>query len=90
MKGTAATDEITSGCRSLPSEAAPLLYLIAVLCPPLAVLMSGKIFQSVLNLVLTLFFWVPGVIHALAVVADHQAERRNERLIAAMAGHRYR
>jgi uncharacterized membrane protein YqaE (UPF0057 family) len=66
-----------------------VLYLIGIFCPPLAVLLSGKPFQAILNLFLTLFFWVPGVIHAVAVVADHHADQRNERLIAAMGGHRY-
>ena len=67
-----------------------MLYLIAILCPPLAVLLCGRPFQAVLNLFLTLFFWVPGMIHAIAVVADRHADRRNERLIAAMGMSRYR
>jgi uncharacterized membrane protein YqaE (UPF0057 family) len=71
-------------------EGRPVLYLVAILFPPLAVLCCGRPFQSVLNFFLTLFFWIPGMVHALAVVADHHADRRNERLIAAMAGHRYR
>ena len=45
-----------------------MLYLVAVLLPPLAVLLAGKPFQAILNLVLTLLFYVPGLIHALFVV----------------------
>jgi uncharacterized membrane protein YqaE (UPF0057 family) len=67
-----------------------MLYLIAIVCPPMAVLLSGRPFQAILNLALTLFFWIPGMIHALAVAADRQAERRNERLMAALAVHDYR
>ncbi|MBX7167593.1 MAG: YqaE/Pmp3 family membrane protein [Pirellulales bacterium] len=59
-------------------------YLLAFLLPPLAVLLCGKPLQAVLNLVLTLCFWVPGVIHALLIVHDHLADLRNERLIDEM------
>ena len=55
-------------------------YLLALLLPPIAVLSCGKPFQAVLNLVLTLFLWVPGAIHACLVVSDHHADRRAERL----------
>ncbi len=59
-------------------------YLLAILLPPLAVLLAGKPFQFVLSLVLTLLFWIPGVVHALFVVADHKAEKRTDRLVRAM------
>ncbi len=46
-----------------------LLIILAVLLPPLAVgLKDGLGTNFILNLVLTLIFWVPGVIHALIVV----------------------
>jgi hypothetical protein len=31
-----------------------------------------------------LFFWVPGVVHALFVVNDHLADKRTDRMIRAM------
>lgn len=46
-----------------------LLVIIAILLPPLAVGLKavlGGVF--VLNLILTLIFWIPGVLHALYVV----------------------
>jgi uncharacterized membrane protein YqaE (UPF0057 family) len=46
-----------------------LLVIIAILLPPLAVYLksqSGK--STLLNLVLCIFFWVPGILHALWVV----------------------
>jgi uncharacterized membrane protein YqaE (UPF0057 family) len=55
-------------------------YLIAIVLPPLAVLLCGKPLQAILNLFLTLFFWLPGVVHALFVVADHKAEKRARRI----------
>ncbi len=56
------------------------MYLLAILLPPLAVLMSGKPFQAILNVILTLFFWFPGIIHALFVVNAYKAEKRTKRL----------
>ncbi|ARK30597.1 YqaE/Pmp3 family membrane protein [Halalkalibacter krulwichiae] len=53
-----------------------MMYLIAVLLPPLAVLLAGRPFQAVLNLILTMFFWLPGAIHACFIVADKKADRR--------------
>ncbi len=59
-------------------------YLLAVLLPPLAVLSCGKVGQALLNLLLTIFLWVPGIIHAMLVVNGYHEERRTERLIKAM------
>ena len=46
-------------------------------------LLAGKPFQAVVNVVLTLFFWIPGMIHALFVVHNHYADKRTARLIEA-------
>ncbi len=43
-----------------------VLIIIAILLPPLAVFLKkgvGKDF--IINIVLCLFFWLPGIIHAL-------------------------
>ncbi|HZR99371.1 MAG TPA: YqaE/Pmp3 family membrane protein [Chloroflexota bacterium] len=61
-----------------------MLYLVAVLLPPLAVLLCGKPFQALLNVFLTLLVWVPGMIHAILVVHNFYADQRQERLIRAM------
>ena len=58
-----------------------MLYLVAVLLPPLAVLLAGKPFQAILNLILTLLFYVPGLIHAMFVVHNHYADKRQERFL---------
>lgn len=55
-------------------------YLLAIVLPPLSVLLCGRPVQAILNLLLTLFFWLPGVVHALFVVADHKAEKRAKRI----------
>jgi uncharacterized membrane protein YqaE (UPF0057 family) len=59
-------------------------YLIAIVLPPLAVLLCGKPVQFLLNIVLTLFFWVPGMIHALLVVHEHLADERAKKIIRAI------
>ncbi|MGM0888944.1 MAG: YqaE/Pmp3 family membrane protein [Bacillota bacterium] len=62
-----------------------MLYLIAIIFPPLAVLLAGKPIQSVLNLVLTLFFYVPGLIHAILMVHDKKADKRMKQQSALIA-----
>lgn len=63
-----------------------MLYLLAVLLPPLAVLLAGKPLQALLSLVLTLLGWLPGVLHALFVVHNHYADQRQERLLRELKG----
>jgi uncharacterized membrane protein YqaE (UPF0057 family) len=65
-----------------------MLYLLAVVLPPLAVLLCGKPFQALLSIPLTLLGWVPGVLHALFVVSNHYADQRNQRLIRAVERNR--
>lgn len=59
-------------------------YLLAIILPPVAVLLCGKPVQALLNLVLTLFFWIPGVVHALFVVNSHLADVRAQKVIDAV------
>lgn len=61
-------------------------YLIAIVCPPLAVLLCGKPIQAVLNCFLTMALWVPGAVHALFVVNSHLADKRTDKLIRALHG----
>jgi len=56
-------------------------YILAIVLPPIAVLTCGKPFQTIFNLVLTLMFWIPGMIHALFVVHNHHADRRADELL---------
>ncbi len=58
-------------------------YLLCLI-PPLAVLSCGKPVQFFLNLVLTLLFYIPGLIHAILVVSQFNADRRTDRIINAM------
>lgn len=46
-----------------------LLFILAVILPPLAVyLIKGAKRDFVINIVLCLFFWIPGIVHALWVL----------------------
>ncbi|WP_232696839.1 YqaE/Pmp3 family membrane protein [Brevibacillus daliensis] len=61
-----------------------MLFLLAIICPPLAVLFAGRPGSAILNLILTLCLWIPGVIHAILVVNDAKSDKRNKKLIRAM------
>ncbi len=46
-----------------------LLIILAILLPPLAVfLQKGAGKDLLINIILCLFFWLPGIIHALWVI----------------------
>lgn len=53
-----------------------MLYILAVIFPPLAVLMCGRPFNAVISLGLTLLLWVPGVVHAFLIVLEYKADKR--------------
>ena len=61
-------------------------YLLAILLPPLAMLLCGKLFQAILclALMLTIIGWPIAAVWAILVVHDHLADKRNERVIRAM------
>lgn len=61
-----------------------MIYLIAILIPPLAVLMKGKPVQALLNLVLTLLGYFPGSIHAILVVNKANADKRHKEQLEAI------
>jgi uncharacterized membrane protein YqaE (UPF0057 family) len=53
-----------------------MLYLLAVILPPVAVLLRGKPIQALINLVLTLCFWIPGIIHAWIIINGANTDAR--------------
>ncbi|MFO0803895.1 MAG: YqaE/Pmp3 family membrane protein [Gemmataceae bacterium] len=61
-----------------------MLPLLAVVCPPAAVLASGSRSQALKNAALTMLLFVPGVIHALGVVERRTVERQYASVFAAM------
>ena len=61
-----------------------MLYLLAFLLPPLAILMCGRPFLAILSIPFTLLGWFPGVIFALIVVADSAAKVCNDKIVRAI------
>ncbi len=59
-------------------------YFLAIILPPLAVFLCAKPIQALLNLVLTVLGWIPGVIHAFFVVNGHLEDKRANRIVNAM------
>jgi uncharacterized membrane protein YqaE (UPF0057 family) len=60
-----------------------MLYVIAVLLPPIGMFVCGRIFQAILCaiLMLTCLGWPVASIWALLVVSDYQADKRDEKII---------
>ena len=56
-----------------------MLYFLAMVLPPLAVLFTGRKTAAILNIPLTLAGWLPGVLHAVLVVNEHKADQRAKR-----------
>ncbi|CAN5324365.1 YqaE/Pmp3 family membrane protein [soil metagenome] len=53
-----------------------LRYFLCFLLPPAAVLSTGNKGGFVLNTFLTLFFWVPGIIHAVWMINKFYEDKR--------------
>lgn len=61
-----------------------MLYLIAILLPPLAVALTNRAGAFIANLFLCLLFWIPGIIHAILVVNQHYQDKRTDRVVSAI------
>ncbi|HEY6334452.1 MAG TPA: hypothetical protein VI113_01080 [Alphaproteobacteria bacterium] len=77
-----------------------MIYLVAIFVSPLALILIGKPFQAIANLILyilalalvvTLVFswlgallWLIGVVHAILAINAHKADLRNKALIEAV------
>ena len=59
-------------------------YFLCFLCPPLAVFTTGKPGAFILNVILTIFFWVPGIIHAILVTTKFYDDRRHRQYMRAV------
>ena len=61
-----------------------MMYLLAILLPPIAVLLVGRPMLALLNLVLSCFLYVPGIVHALFMVHSKKSDKRHKELLSAM------
>jgi len=75
-----------------------MLYLIAIFCSPLALLLASKPISALFNLILYIFsivlwvtllfwhaallFWALAFVHAVFAIHDTRADRRAKRVIA--------
>ncbi len=64
-----------------------MLVFLVILCPPLAVLLTAPPSHAVKNFGFTLLLYVPGVLHANAVVARYRANRRYDSLMRVLDTH---
>ncbi|XGW27569.1 hypothetical protein V3C99_007848 [Haemonchus contortus] len=54
-----------------------LLCIVAIICPPIAVLFDqGCTTQFWINVILTFLIWIPGVIHAFWVILCRVGDHR--------------
>lgn len=60
-----------------------MLRLLAVICPPAAVLAADRR-RLVPSLVLTACFVLPGIVHALSVVSQRSLEKRYDSVMRAL------
>ena len=60
-------------------------YFLAIVLPPLAVLCCYRPLSTLLNLLLTLLGWIPGVIHAILIVGKFHADERARKTARTMA-----
>jgi uncharacterized membrane protein YqaE (UPF0057 family) len=67
-----------------------MMYLLAIILPPVAVLLKGKPIQALINLALCLLFWIPAVIHAWIVIngANQDKRMREQAKIIAQSNNR--
>jgi len=57
-------------------------YFLCLICPPLAIFTTGKMGSFILNIILTICFWIPGVIHAVLVVNKYYSDKRHREMIS--------
>ena len=56
-----------------------MLYFLAIIAPPFAVLATGRPMLALLNVPLTIAGWLPGLVHAVLVVHEYKADQRAEK-----------
>jgi uncharacterized membrane protein YqaE (UPF0057 family) len=59
-------------------------YLLAIFLPPVAVLLCGKPMSALINLLLCLLFFIPGIIHAWMVVKEYHQDKRTDKTITSI------
>ena len=60
------------------------MKVLAIVLPPLAVLLCGKPVRALMTIPLCILGWVPGVIYAWSVVNATAANKRTKRITKAI------
>ena len=65
------------------------LYGVAIVLPPAAVYLIGETRQVPVSILLSMLFWIPGVVHAIWRINRHTEEQRlsETNLLQAMRNH---
>ncbi|KIL52114.1 YqaE/Pmp3 family membrane protein [Jeotgalibacillus soli] len=58
-----------------------MLYILAIIFPPLAVLFTGKFGHFLLNIVLTFLGYIPGLIHAIIIIRDQKQKKEIKKML---------
>jgi uncharacterized membrane protein YqaE (UPF0057 family) len=60
-----------------------MLYLIAILCPALGVILAGRPIRAVLLAILqiTLIGWIPAIIIAFIMIGGAHADKRTNKIV---------
>lgn len=58
-----------------------MIYVFAILLPPLALLWRGRAGAALVNVLLCCLLLLPGVVHACVVIGRMDADAREERLL---------
>lgn len=58
-----------------------MLYILAIFLPPLAVLFTGRFGSFLLNILLTLLGYIPGLIHAVIVIRDEKHRKNMDKVL---------
>ncbi|MBL4801700.1 MAG: hypothetical protein JKY45_07375 [Emcibacter sp.] len=72
-----------------------MIYIVAIIIPPLALLIQGKIFQALINAVFWLLgiifvlfggfiVWAISIVHAVIVVYGAQSDARTQKIVDAI------
>lgn len=61
-----------------------MMFILCIILPPIAAAISGGFSSFFINLILTCFGWLPGIVHAIMVTNKPIVEEQNEELISTL------
>ena len=61
-----------------------MMFILCIILPPIAAAISGGFSSFFINLILTCFGWLPGIVHAIMVTNKSIVEEQNEELISTL------